>query len=565
MAPAADARAPRFGQSKGRSGATFRDDFVCQKGWLAASIAHEWLQKSPPGDRPSELVTGHRPSITHVLKGDIPDLARAQDAKWNEIQFLRSRSSLLEASGPCPMGRAIRNPAPAEAGGPSPSPAKPKPLPVPTEMRRVPSTHPSSPEASPSKLKPRRSNRNRGGAKKQLVHDEKETAVRDATLAEALDKLPVGAARGQEIGTRADVPRTPPRPRPRNQVVRGPNAQVSEIAHEEIGGRVKNSGGAWLAWSLIRPVPTLSTPKAPITVLCNGLSSCHFQWNNLLKSGCLIRENRSVLRWDFPGHGVSSDAGDWKNTISIHSLADDLELVLSDVDARGLADTGKITLVAYSMGCQVALEWTRTHAQYVKGVALVLGTTRHSMTPVLFGIKFLADCAATLMDLFPTVFATFWSLVFTVTYFFSWYAHVVPQSFGILRVSYKEFKPFYSHLKRVHSGSYLKMLTSGQRHSAIDVLQLLDRREIPTLIVTGGKDVTVNKQTALDMRQAAPRAQYVFVKNACHAGMIGENEIIGKALNSFFVLEEETTEFNRKRLLEATGLASLPGSPARER
>jgi hypothetical protein len=47
--------------------------------------------------------------------------------------------------------------------------------------------------------------------------------------------------------------------------------------------------------------------------------------------------------------------------------------------------------------------------------------------------------------------------------------------------------------------------------------------------------------------------------------MIGENEIIGKALNSFFVLEEETTEFNRKRLLEATGLASLPGSPARER
>ena len=31
------------------------------------------------------------------------------------------------------------------------------------------------------------------------------------------------------------------------------------------------------------------------------------------------------------------------------------------------------------------------------------------------------------------------------------------------------------------------MLVSGQAHAAADVLALLDRREVPTLVVSGGK------------------------------------------------------------------------------
>lgn len=244
--------------------------------------------------------------------------------------------------------------------------------------------------------------------------------------------------------------------------------------------------------------------------------------------------------------------------MSIQSLADDLETVLLDVHRRGLADTTKITLVAYSLGCQVALEWCRTHAQYVKGAALVLGTVRHCMSSVFCGFNVFANVAARAMDAFPTVFAVAWRLLFTLTYWFSWYAHTLARVLGVLRVSYPEFKPFYAHLTRVHPGAYLKMLTSGQKHSALDVLALLDRREIPLLLVTGGKDVTVRKYAMEEMRRAAPRAQYVHVPNACHAGMVGERFLISQALEDFFRAEEETTSFNAKRL-------SLGLSPPRER
>ena len=98
-----------------------------------------------------------------------------------------------------------------------------------------------------------------------------------------------------------------------------------------------------------------------------------------------------------------------------------------------------------------------------------------------------------------------------------------------------------------------------------DVLALLDRREVPTLVVSGGKDVAVNRAAARATQQAAPRARYVHIPNACHAGMVGERDAVAAALAEFFRLERETNEFNRRRLMEATGMRSSPGSPAKVR
>jgi pimeloyl-ACP methyl ester carboxylesterase len=117
----------------------------------------------------------------------------------------------------------------------------------------------------------------------------------------------------------------------------------------------------------------------------------------------------------------------------------------------------------------------------------------------------------------------------------------------------------------VHGGAQNAMLVSGQKHTAMDVLALLDRREVPVLVVSGGKDVTVNRAAAKEMRQAAPSARYVHIPDACHAGMVGKREKVKEALADFFRLERETNEFNKRRLLEATGMQSKPGSPAKVR
>ena len=77
--------------------------------------------------------------------------------------------------------------------------------------------------------------------------------------------------------------------------------------------------------------------------------------------------------------------------------------------------------------------------------------------------------------------------------------------------------------------------------------------------------MAVNRAAARATQQAAPRARYVHIPNACHAGMVGERDAVAAALAEFFRLERETNEFNRRRLMEATGMRSSPGSPAKVR
>lgn len=475
-----------------------------------------------------------------------------------------------------PMGRAIRkSKGPAEPqGGPSPSPVKPKPWPMPKEMRRVPS-NPSSPEASPSKPRqPRRSSRAR--AKKQLVEN-------PASVAEALASLPAADAR---LATDAPVPLTrggargsaataagrarverPGEASPATESGTSDGDVPKDVRFETVGGRARSADGAWLAWTLTRPVvrgkPDTKrfSKKLPVTVLVNGLSNDGFQWFGL--NDALVAPDRALVAWDFRGHGASGDPRDLK-TVTVAGVADDLEQVLCDISARGLADTEKVTLVAYSMGCQVALEWCRAHAQYVRGVALVLGTARRSMDSAC-RFPIIADALARLMRAFPETFACLWGVLFTLAHYFPRIAHACARIAGIMRVTYAQFAPFYEHARRVSGAAQNAMLVSGQAHAAADVLALLDRREVPTLVVSGGKDVAVNRAAARATQQAAPRARYVHIPNACHAGMVGERDAVAAALAEFFRLERETNEFNRRRLMEATGMRSSPGSPAKVR
>ena len=93
----------------------------------------------------------------------------------------------------------------------------------------------------------------------------------------------------------------------------------------------------------------------------------------------------------------------------------------------------------------------------------------------------------------------------------------------------------------------------------------MNRREVPTLIVAGGKDVTVGPAAAAAMRKAAPRAHFVELPNACHAGMIGERDAIAAALDAFFAAKDEAVEFHRARLRDVHGDCIPAGFAARTR
>lgn len=238
-------------------------------------------------------------------------------------------------------------------------------------------------------------------------------------------------------------------------------------SYEEIGGRVKAADGTWIAWELVRLVPRAGQPKAPLLITVNGLSNDGFQWSGLMP---ILRKDHAVLSWDYRGHGCSENPRD-VDAVSIPALADDMEAVMLDVSARSLASTLHITVVAYSMGCQVALEWCRANSQRVAGVALILGTPQYSLDSVLG--KTLGDAAAALMHSCPRSFQLLWDCASSVSFMTSPLGHAAARLLGYIRVSWRDFAPFYHHMKRLHGGAYMRMIVSGQRHSAMDVLEHL--------------------------------------------------------------------------------------------
>lgn len=331
--------------------------------------------------------------------------------------------------------------------------------------------------------------------------------------------------------------------------------------YEAVGGRVQAADGTWVAYALTRPVPRPGHPKAPLLVTVNGLSNDGFQWEGLVPT---LKKEHAVLSWDYRGHGCSENPRD-ASKVSIESLAEDMQLVLDDVDNRGLASVAHVTVVAYSMGCQVALEWCRQHAGgRLEGVALILGTPQYSLRTVMFGSKTAADLVATFLDSFQTPLALAWEVSFAWTFATSYVSHALARALGVIRIPWAAFAPFYRHLKRLHGGAYNRMLVTGQRHTAMDVLERLDRREVPTLIVTGGKDFSAGKSVFREMHFAAPRASFVHLPEACHAGMIGEREAVTEALEAFLHEKRESVAFNRRRLYDATGMnVSPPESPVK--
>ena len=122
--------------------------------------------------------------------------------------------------------------------------------------------------------------------------------------------------------------------------------------YEAVGGRVQAADGTWVAYALTRPVPRPGHPKAPLLVTVNGLSNDGFQWEGLVPT---LKKEHAVLSWDYRGHGCSENPRETCR-VSIESLAEDMQLVLDDVDNRGLASVAHVTVVAYSMGCQVAFK-----------------------------------------------------------------------------------------------------------------------------------------------------------------------------------------------------------------
>jgi pimeloyl-ACP methyl ester carboxylesterase len=213
----------------------------------------------------------------------------------------------------------------------------------------------------------------------------------------------------------------------------------------------------------------------PALVLCDGIGCDQYVWKYLVEH---FRDDHTVVRWNYRGHGASGPPGDpGAITVTHHAL--DLAQLLTRLEIEDAV------LVGHSMGVQVILEFYRHFPERVRALIPMCGSfgrpldTFHGNTMFRDGV-------------FPTMYRLFTANNASVL---DWWRRLVPTEWAFQLaclaevnprlIKREDFWPYLEHLSRMDMDLFVRMLRAAAEHTAEEVLEHI---QVPTLIFAGARD-----------------------------------------------------------------------------
>lgn len=245
--------------------------------------------------------------------------------------------------------------------------------------------------------------------------------------------------------------------------------------------------------------------EGPVVVLSNGLANDSFQWKALRKS---LHGRAKVVTWDYRGHGRSQPARDLRK-LTVADLAADLERVLDAARVEQAAFLG------YSMGSQVVFEAWRRMPGRVSGLVSVLGGAGR-----VFEGAAGPRAGKVLHRILRRVPESAFAANLAVGARLSTVVHRGAQVIGMFEphIAHADFADWYSHLGTIHAPTFRALTLGLQDHDAFDLLPDIT---VPTLVLSGGRDLFVRPGLGRKIAAAIPGAEYQEYPHATHAGLVG--------------------------------------------
>lgn len=259
-------------------------------------------------------------------------------------------------------------------------------------------------------------------------------------------------------------------------------------------------------------------------VFCNGYATSHFYWEDVRDH---FKWTHQTVTWDLRGHGRSGPARDL-STVTIPGCADDLLRVL---DA---AEIDRAVLAGFSLGCQIIFEAWRQFPDRISALVPVLGTYGRPFDNLLH-----PAVGRQLYKAFRNVGPKVANRVMPLVNLNmkSPLTHRIGQVTGMLGAELKRerMQPFYDHFEMIDGPTWVALGIHAQEHSAEDILHTID---VPTLIISGGRDIFTPQRLSLQMHQTIPNAEILMLPNATHAGLIEHADTITKRFDDFLKRHE---------------------------
>jgi pimeloyl-ACP methyl ester carboxylesterase len=237
----------------------------------------------------------------------------------------------------------------------------------------------------------------------------------------------------------------------------------------------------------------------------------------------LARDHR-VVYWDYRGHGDSAPAPSGSG-YRIQDHARDLDCVV-----RTFSPSHRPTMVGFSMGVQVSVEWTRLRPAGACAHVFMLGVPRNPLHRTILlrrRAAIVADGiargAGPLLNLIQPASRLALRTPFT---------YLLARSLGVVREGCPlgEFSDFVRYATAVPLDAYLRCCAGLLDHDATEAFMSL--RE-PVLMMAGQRDVFIDFDECRALAAALPNARFEPLPSASHAGSIEYGTYVGSRVRSF--------------------------------
>jgi pimeloyl-ACP methyl ester carboxylesterase len=259
--------------------------------------------------------------------------------------------------------------------------------------------------------------------------------------------------------------------------------------------------------------------EGPAVVLVNGLGGSFEAFRHIYRE---LGEQHKILCWDYRGLFGSGPPRD-RAALSVDHQCDDLEDLL---DHEGIE---RAIFVGWSMGVQVNFEFHRWRSARMAGIVAINGTA---------GLPFQSAMASRavsyLIPLILRAMRTQSRLVGRVTRTAIGWRGVVPmmQRFGMVSrtLDMEAFRDVAEGFGNVDWKLYLDTLAQLGGHDAWDLLGSI---EIPTLIITGDRDLLTPAYTAERVHRKVRGSRLVVIPGGTHYTPVEYPDIIRQELRHF--------------------------------
>lgn len=244
----------------------------------------------------------------------------------------------------------------------------------------------------------------------------------------------------------------------------------------------------------------------PALLLNDGIGCDGFAWRYLQPA---LAERYRVVHWHFRGHGRSGPPRD-RARLDIPALARDAVTLLDHLEID------EAVMLGHSMGTQVALETYRLVPDRVTGLILICGSYG-KVTETFHGSDVLKQVLPGIIEKVQThtgLARALWGrippgLAFRV-------ARMSGEIDG-LAIREEDFRLYWAHINVMDPEVFLPMLRLAGEHSAED---LLERIDVPTLVIAAEKDTFTPAALAKSMADRIPGAEHLLIRGGSHASPV---------------------------------------------